>query len=328
MKTQDFTVINNMTIGVTTVAFSKDIELIDELKSVGFKKVLVNEPQRRFTQDELIEFLSKCDIAIVGLDKITDEVLSCVPNLKAISKYGVGLDNIDFEACKKHNVEVLHTQGVNKRSVAELALGCMLSLSRNIYVTSNDLKNGNWNKSGGTQISEKTVGIIGLGNIGKDIVELLKPFGCKILVNDIIDQNEYYKANGLIETTKDNIYKNADIITIHTPLTSELNYVLNKDTFSMMKPNAIVINTARGGLINQDDLKWALQNNIIAGAAIDAYEVEPPEDKELISLPNLITTPHIGGNAKEAVKAMGLAAIHNAVQFCQNNLESKNDYKI
>lgn len=316
--------ISNLTIGVTTVAFSKDAELIDELKSVGFRKVLVNEPQRRFTQDELIDFLSKCDIAIVGLDKITEEVLSKVPNLKAISKYGVGLDNIDFDACKKHNVEVLHTQGVNKRSVAELALGSMLSLSRNIYVTSNDLKNGNWNKSGGTQISGKTIGIIGVGHIGKDIVELLKPFGCKILVNDIINQDEYYKENGLVETTKDEIYKNADIITIHTPLTSELKYLINKETLSIMKPNAIVINTARGGLINQDDLKWALKNNIIAGAAIDAYEVEPPEDKELISLPNLITTPHIGGNASEAVKAMGLAAIHNAVQYCQSYLKSGN----
>jgi len=313
-------VINNITIGVTTVAFSKDIELIDELKSVGFKKVLVNEPQRRFTQDELIEFLSKCDIVIVGLDKITDEVLSKVPNLKAISKYGVGLDNIDFEACKKYNVEVLHTQGVNKRSVAELALGCMLSLSRNIYVTSNDLKNGNWNKSGGTQISSKTIGIIGVGHIGKDLVELLKPFGCKILANDIIEQEKYYKDKNLIETSKEYIYQNADIITIHTPLTDELKYVLNEEAFSMMKPNAIVINTARGGLINQDDLKWALQNNIIAGAAIDAYEVEPPEDKELISLPNLITTPHIGGNASEAVKAMGIAAIDNAVQFCKKEV--------
>lgn len=320
MKIQDFTVISNITIGVTTVAFSKDKELVDELRSIGLKKVLVNEPKKRFTQDELVEFLSYCDIAIVGLDKITDEVLSKVPNLKAISKYGVGLDNIDFDACKKHNVEVLHTQGVNKRSVSELALGCMLSLSRNIYVTSNDLKNGNWNKSGGTQISGKTVGIIGVGHIGKDMVELLKPFGCKILVNDIIDQSEYYKANNLTETTKDDIYKNADIITIHTPLTSELKYVLNKKSFSMMKPNAIVVNTARGGLINQDDLKWALKNKIIAGAAIDAYEVEPPEDNELISLPNLITTPHIGGNASEAVKAMGLAAIHNAVQFCQKEL--------
>lgn len=317
MKIQDFTVISNYIIGVTTVAFSKDQELVDELNGIGFKQVLTNEPQRRFTQNELIEFLSKCDAAIVGLDKITEEVLSKVPNLKAISKYGVGLDNIDFEACKKYGVEVLHTQGVNKRSVSELALGCMLSLSRNIYVTSNDLKNGNWNKSGGIQLSGKTVGIIGVGHIGKDLIELLKPFNCNILVNDIIDQTAYYQANNLAECTKDEIYKNADVITIHTPLTSDLKHLINKDTLLMMKPNAIVINTARGGLINQDDLKWALQNKVIAAAAIDAYEVEPPDDKDFVKLPNLITTPHIGGNAQEAVKAMGLAAIHNIVEFCK-----------
>ena len=315
MKTQGFIVINNLTIGVTTVAFSKNTELINNIKELGFKKVLINKPQRRFSQDELIDFLSQCDIAIVGLDKITEEVLSKVPKLKAISKYGVGLDNIDFEACERHKVKILHTQGVNKRSVSELTLGCMLSLNRNIYVTSNDLKAGNWNKSGGVQLSSKTVGIIGLGNIGKDLVTLLKPFGCKILVNDIIEQSKYYEKNSLIETTKDDIFKNADIITIHTPLTAEVKYLINKDTLSMMKPNAIVINTARGGIVNQDDLKWALKNKIIAGAAIDAYEIEPPEDKELISLPNLISTPHIGGNAEEAVKAMGLAAINNIINF-------------
>lgn len=307
--------INNLTIGVTTVAFSKNTELINNLKELGSKKILINKPQRRFSQDELIDFLSQCDIAIVGLDKITEEVLSKVPKLKAISKYGVGLDNIDFEACKKHKVKILHTQGVNKRSVSELTLGCMLSLNRNIYVTSNDLKAGNWNKSGGVQLSSKIVGIIGVGNIGKDLVTLLKPFGCKILVNDIIEQSKYYEENSLIETTKDNIFRNADIITIHTPLTPEVKYLINKDTLSMMKPNAIVINTARGGIVNQDDLKWALKNNIIAGAAIDAYEIEPPEDKELIALPNLISTPHIGGNTEEAVKDMGLAAINNIINF-------------
>ncbi len=317
MKIQDFTVISDFTIGVTTVAFSKDQELVSNLNKAGFKKVLINIPQRRFTKDELIEFLSQCDIAIVGLDKITEEILSQVPKLKAISKYGVGLDNIDFEACKRHDVEILHTEGVNKRSVSELALGCILNLSRNIYVTSNDLKNGKWNKSGGTQISGKTFGIIGVGHIGKDLIKLLKAFECKILVNDIIDQSDYYKVNNLIESSKEDIFKKSDIITIHTPLTNDLKYLINKETLSLMKAEAIVINTARGGLINQEDLKWALKNNIIAGAAMDAYEIEPPEDKELISLPNLITTPHIGGNSKEAVNAMGLAAINNVIQFCQ-----------
>lgn len=311
--------INKITVGQTTVAFSKDRELVDKLNNIGFKKVLLNDLQKRFTQDELIKFLSKCDVAIVGLDKITEEVLSNVPNLKAISKYGVGLDNIDFDACKKYNVEVLHSQGVNKRSVSELALGCMLSLSRNIFITSNELKNGNWNKSGGAQISDKTIGIIGVGHIGKDMVELLKPFNCRILVNDIIDQSAYYKANNLIEATKEEIYKLADIITIHTPFKSDLKHFINKETFSQMKANAIVINTARGGLINQDDLKWALKKKIIAGAAIDTYEVEPPNDKELISLSNIINTPHIGGNSKEAVKAMGLASIQNILAWSKDN---------
>ena len=139
------------------------------------------------------------------------------------------------------------------------------------------------------------------------------------MFNDIIDQSAYYKANNLIETTKEEIYKLADIITIHTPLKSDLKHFINKKTFSQMKENAIVINTARGGLINQDDLKWALKKKIIAGAAIDAYEVEPPNDEELISLSNLINTPHIGGNSKEAIKAMGLAAIQNILAWSKDN---------
>ena len=319
MRTQDFIVINDLTIGVTTVAFSKDEKLISYLKSFGFKKVLINEPKRRFTQNELINFLNKCDIAIIGLDKITHEVLEKVPNLKAISKYGVGLDNIDFEACKKHNVQILHTQGVNKRSVSELALGCMLSLSRNIYMTSNDLKNGNWNKSGGTQISNKKVGIIGIGHIGKDLIELLKPFSCEILVNDIINQDEYYEKNNLLKSSKEKIFEECDIVSIHTPLTKELQYFVNKDILKTMKKSAILINTARGGLVNLDDLKWALQNKIISGAAIDAYECEPPEDKELLAIPNLINTPHIGGNSTEAVEAMGIAAIENILKYLKVN---------
>jgi len=315
MRTQVFTVINNMTIGVTTVAFSKDDKLIAELKKQGFKKVLVNEPKRRFTQDELIDFLSQCDVAIVGLDKITEDVLSKVPKLKAISKYGVGLDNIDFEACKKYNVEILHTQGVNKRSVSEQALACMLMLSRNLYVTANDLKAGQWNKSGGTLLSGKTVGIIGVGNIGKDLVELLKPFKCNILVNDVIEQSEYYKEHDLHEVTKEELFSQSDIISIHTPLTDELKYIINKDSLSLMKSSAIIINTARGALVNQNDLKEALLKGLVGGAAIDAYEVEPPTDQEFIEIPNLIATPHIGGNAKEAVAAMGMAAIENIIKW-------------
>jgi D-3-phosphoglycerate dehydrogenase len=317
MKILDFTVISNLTVGVTTIAFSKNDKLVKILRECGFKEVITNKNGLRFTKEELVEFLSQCDVAIVGLDKIDKEILRYTPKLKAISKYGVGLDNINFDDCKKYNVSILHTSGVNKRSVSELTLGFMLSLCRNIYTTSNLLKNNSWDKSGGVQLSDKTVGIIGVGNIGKDLISILKPFNCKILVNDIVKQDEYYKENGLIEVSKDKIFADSDIITIHTPLDNTTKYMINKDTLKLMKPSCFLINTARGGIINQDDLKWALQNNIIAGAAIDVYEEEPPKDYELIQIQNLITTPHIGGNSIEAVEAMGISAIENIVKWTE-----------
>jgi len=307
--------IDSIVVGVTTIAFSMRDDLIFELGSKGFKRVKKNEEGKRFTQDELISFLQDCQVAIVGLDIINEEVLSQLPNLKVISKYGVGLDNIDFAACEKYNVKVFFPEGVNKRSVSEMALGFMLSLCRNLYTTSNLLKNKVWNKSGGIQLSEKTIGIIGAGNVGKDLIALLKPFNCKILVNDIVSQEEYYVENGLESVSKEEVFTRSDIITIHTPLNKETQNLFNKETFLMMKNESFLVNTSRGGIVNLNDLKWALLEKEIAGAAIDVYDCEPPSDYELISIPNLINTPHIGGNSKEAVEAMGRAAISSVCDF-------------
>lgn len=274
-----------------------------------------NDSLKRLSQDELKCFLKDVDGAIVGLDEIGEDVLKEVKNLKVISKYGVGLNNIDFNSAEKYQVKVVYSQGVNKRSVSELVLGNMLSLMRNSYITSNKLKTQEWDKNGGVQLSGKSVGVIGVGNIGKDLIGLLKPFGCTIYVNDIIQQDEYYKRNNLIEATKEEIYKKCDIVTIHTPSTNLTKNMINKDIFTMMKKEAYFINTARGDIVVQEDLKWALKEKIIAGAAIDVYEQEPPKDYDFISLPNLICTPHIGGNAKEAVLAMGESAIKNLVDY-------------
>jgi len=315
MRTQDLSVISNLVIGVTTIAFSRNNYLMKELENLGFKKVLRNENGKRFTNDELVFFLSQCDIAIVGLDKIDESILVNTRNLKAIVKYGVGLDNINFEVCKRFNIEVLHRQGVNKRSVSEMTLGFMLGLTRNLFVTNSLLKNGTWEKNGGIQLSGKTIGIIGVGHIGKDLISLLKPFKCNILVNDVIDQNEYYRSNNLLLVSKEYIYRNSDIISIHTPLDSTTEDMINLKAFSVMKSTAFVINTARSGIVNQSDLKFALKNGMISGAAIDVYNVEPPEDVELIQTENLICTPHIGGNSKEAVEEMGTAAIENVISW-------------
>ncbi len=301
-------------IVVTSVAFSKNEFLIKKIKNL-FPNTTLNVDAKRFNEDELIQYLKDADGIIVGLDKIDHSILVNLPKIKIVAKFGVGLDNINLEDCAEQNVSVGWTGGVNKTSVAEMTLGFMLMFSRNLYTTSNQLKAGEWNKSGGFQLSGKTIGIIGLGHIGKELVRLIKPFGCTILVNDIIEQDDFCKSNNLFQSTKKTIYKECDIITIHTPLSDETLNMITLDELKLMKKSAYLINTARGKIINEIDLKYALQDKIIAGAALDVYEKEPPTDRDFLSLPNLICTPHIGGNAKEAVESMGMSAIRHLENY-------------
>lgn len=303
-----------MKIKVTSPSFSSNKILQEEIKKY-FPNTTLNIQGKRFNKKELIEFIKDAEAIIIGLEEIDEEVLNQLPHLKMIAKYGVGLNNIDLEACKKRNIQIGWTGGVNRLSVAEMTLGYMLMLCRNLYVTSNELKQGVWNKSGGFQLSGKTVGIIGVGYIGKELVRLLEPFGCTILVNDIINQSDYYAQHQLIEVSKEELYTRSDIVTIHAPLDTNTQSMINLNVFNQMKKSAYILNSARGGIINENDLKYALQNGLIAGAAIDAYIEEPPTDMELLKLPNLICTPHIGGNAQEAVEAMGLSAISHVREY-------------
>jgi len=303
-----------MNIVVTSPSFSKNKTLQSEIKKY-FPNAKLNLEGIRFSKDELIEFIRDAEAVVIGLEAIDEEILNFCPKLKFISKYGVGLDNIDLKACKERGIKVGWTGGVNRLSVAEMTLGFMLMLARNLYIASNNLKRGNWEKDGGFQLSGKTVGIIGVGFIGKELVRLLKPFQCKILVNDIINQDSFYRENSLVEVSKEEIYRKSDFITLHTPLNETTKNLISLNEMKMMKPNTYILNTARGGLIVEEDLKIALKEGVIAGAAIDSYLVEPPQDQELLSLPNLICTPHIGGNAKEAVEAMGRSAINHLRKF-------------
>ena len=303
-----------MIIKVPNRAFSSNKDLVDLLLK-DFPKSYININGKRFKDEALVKFLYDAEVAIIGLELINAELLEKLPKLKFIAKYGVGLNNIDLEACKKRNIMVGWSPGVNKRSVAEMTLGFMLSLSRNLFITSNQLKNSIWNKNGGYQLSNKTIGIIGLGNIGREVVKLLKPFDCNILVNDITDITDFSKKNNLKIKTKEEIYNESDIISVHTPLTNKTKNLINKDVFLQMKSTSFIINTARGGIINEIDLKFSLKNKIIFGAALDVYDIEPPNDEDLIKSPNLICTPHTGGNAHEAVIKMGESAISHIINY-------------
>jgi len=303
-----------MKLVITSPSFCKHPVLVQEIKNLkNIESIKFNLESLRLTGEDLISFLEDADAWLVGTELVDEKVLKACPNIKLISKYGVGLDNIDFEACEKYGVKINYAQGVNAQSVAELALGNILALTHNSYITANLLKRGIWEKSGGIQLFNKTMGIIGVGYVGKKLINLLQNFNCKILVNDLLDetqsQQDFYKAVGAQPCELNYLLAQSDVVSIHTPLTYLTKNLIAEAELKIMKRTSFLINTARGPIINQQDLKLALKNNLIAGAAVDVYETEPCEDLEFLSLPNLIATPHIGGNALEAVEAMGRAAI-------------------
>ena len=308
----------NTLIKVTSPSFSKNETLRNELIN-KFPKVEFNEDGVRYTQEQLVAFLKNADGVIVGLEDMSEGVLSKLPNLKFLSKYGVGIDGVDLDYCLNHNIKLGWTPGVNKRSAAELTLCFMLGLSRNVFNSSYKIKLNNiWDKVGGFELSGKTVGIIGVGHVGKDLISLLMPFNCKILVNDIVDQDQYYLDNGLEKCKKDRIFRESDVITLHVPLTKETHHLVNKKVLEKMKKTAFLVNVSRGKVVEQDSLKYALKEKLIAGAALDVFEEEPAVDADFIALGNLACSPHIGGNSEEAILSMGRSAITHLENFFTN----------
>ena len=255
--------------------------------------------------------------------KVTKEYIDFAPNLKLVIRGGVGLDNIDQQSLKNRDIFLGWTGGTNKRSVSELTLCFMLGLCRNIFNSGFKLKKSDWEKKGGHQLSGKTVGIIGCGHTGSDVVRLLAPFGCNLLVRDIVDKSNFCQEQGASQVSLEAVLEQSNIISLHVPLTKQTHQMVNANFLQKMKSTSFLINTSRGQVVDQDALKTALTQGDISGAALDVFVEEPPIDKDFLSLPNLMVTPHIGGNAIEGVEAMGRAAIQHLVLFFKNSLKDK-----
>ena len=301
-------------VAVTPPPICNSSTLRDELSAL-FPQPLFNDTGRYLTEDELIRFAGEADALLVGRDAITDKVLSALPQLKIIAKYGVGLDTIDQDALKRHSVELGWTAGVNRRSVAELTLSFMLGLCHNVFRSGSALKEGQWVKDGGHLLQGKTVGIVGCGNIGKEVIHLLQPFGCVVWVRDILDRSKFCKETGALEKSLEEVLAGADITSMHVPLTEETRHMIDSTSLGRMQSTAFLINTSRGDVVDQAALKEALLKETIAGAALDVFSQEPPEDEELLACPQLMVTPHIGGNAVEAVEAMARAAFQHLKEY-------------
>ena len=280
------------------------------------KEVLKRYPNAKFNDEglslngeSLIEFLDGHEKAITALEKIDDSILKLLPNLKVIGKYGVGLDMIDLHAMKRHGVNLGWTGGVNKRSVSELVISYSIALLHRTIFANAEVRKGKWYQVKGRQLSDCTVGIIGCGHVGKDLVKLLQPFNCKILANDVLDFKDFYKKYEVTSVGLEELIRKSDIVTLHLPLDKSTQNILDSDKLSLLKNDAVLINLARGGLIDEVALKELLNNNKIAGAALDVFEVEPPVDPSFATMDNVLITPHIGGSTEEAILAMGMAAI-------------------
>ena len=280
------------------------------------KEVLKRYPDAKFNDkglslngNSLIEFLDGYEKAITALEKIDDSILKHLPDLKVIGKYGVGLDMIDLHAMKRNGVNLGWTGGVNKRSVSELVISYSIALLHRTIFANAEVRKGKWYQVKGRQLSDCTVGIIGCGHVGKDLVELLQPFNCKILANDVLDFKDFYKKYEVTSVGLEELIRKSDIVTLHLPLDKSTQNILDSDKLSLLKNDAVLINLARGGLIDEVALKELLNNNKIAGAALDVFEVEPPVDPSFATMDNVLITPHIGGSTEEAILAMGMAAI-------------------
>lgn len=296
-------------IAVCSRSFSKNPVLRAELLE-RYSNVTFNDDGLKLNGDSLVEFLKGNDKAITALETIDESVLSQLPELKVISKYGVGLDMIDMDAMRRHGKFLGWTGGVNRRSVSELVISFAIALLRHVPAAHREVLSGTWRQHVGGYLSGRTVGIIGCGHIGKDLVPLLEAFGCGVLVNDIVEYPDFYGQHNIESISIEELLSRSDIVTLHVPLDKSTSGMLNEQRLSLMKPTAILINAARGGLIDEVALKRMLKDKHLAGAALDVFVEEPPQDQELLELPNFLVTPHIGGSADEAILAMGRAAIN------------------
>ncbi len=297
-------------IAVCSRSFSRHPQLRQALiERFPQARITFNDAGLSLSGQSLVDFVQGHDLAVTALEKLDEAFFSALPGLKVIGKYGVGLDMIDLEAMRRHGVRLGWTGGVNRRSVSELVISCAIALLRHVPQASIEVRDGQWRQLMGRQLTGKTVGIVGCGHIGKDLAPLLKAFDCQILAHDIVDFPEFYAQHHVQAVDLDELLSRSDIVTLHLPFDDSTRNILSREKLAVMQSSAVLINAARGGLVDEAALKAMLKSGLLAAAAFDVFAGEPPTDMELLRLPNFLATPHIGGSAEEAVLAMGLAAI-------------------
>jgi D-3-phosphoglycerate dehydrogenase len=302
----------------------------NEGKEILIKEGFQVDEVGKISKEELLNIISPYDVLIVRSGtKVTREVIEKGENLKIIGRAGVGLDNIDIEAATEYGIIVMNAPEGNTISAAEHTIALIFSLARNIPIANQTLKNGKWEKKKfvGTELYGKTLGIIGLGRIGKRVANLAKGIGMKVIGYDPYVSEEEIRDLGITMVNFEGVLKQADILTFHLPLTEETYHMISDKEFEIMKDGVMIVNCARGGIIDEEALVRYLKKGKVKGAALDVFEKEPIESSPLFEFENVIVTPHLGASTKEAqinvacqlatqiVEAINKKIVKNAVNF-------------
>jgi len=266
-------------------------------------------------EDEVIRIAQGFDAVIASIDPFSARVLAALPQLKIISRTGVGYDAIDVEAATAHGVAVCTGPGVNRHAVAEYAIALMLQCARHLTENVASVRGGGWDRHEGFDLAGKTLGIIGLGTIGKEVAQRLRAFETRILAYDLVQDPQFAEAHGVTYVSLEELLRESDLVTLHAFLDAQSRKLLNAQRLALMKPAAYVINTARGGLIDHDALYETLKGRKIAGAALDAFEQEPLGETPLRALDNCWLSPHAAGSSRDARARSKHVAVENVLRF-------------
>lgn len=296
---------------------SQDPELKTELeKLVG--EVVYNNTGKPLSSVQLKELLKDVDGYIAGLDEIDSAAFDSAPILKVVSRYGVGYNNVDLNAASKKGVIVTNTPGANAIAVSELTIALILNMLRPILPAVQRTKQGEWPRYAGFSLVGKTVGLLGLGAIGKETAKRLTGFGCRVMAYDLYPDEKFAAEYGIEMSILDEIIPAADIISLHLPGTAETREIVNAEFIEKMKPGAWLVNTARGDLICEKALVDAIDKGKLSGAALDVYSEEPPPPSSpFFGHDQIITTPHMGAHADSATNAMGRMAMDECLRVLQ-----------
>jgi len=303
-----------MKILITPTSFKPDSPspALGELRAFC-QNLVFNPAGRPLTEEELIPLLEGCDGCIAGLDFFSRRVIEASGSLRVISRYGAGVDRVDLAAARDRHIAVCNTPGVNAQAVADLTFGLILAAARRIPLLDRTTREGGWIRSTGVELYGKTIGILGLGAVGKGVAKRAQGFSMRVLAYDPYIDRAYTEKQGILVSDFETIIREADVVSLHLPLMAETRGIISAGVLGRMKPGAILINTARGGLIDEAAAAAALKSGRLGGIGLDAHEEEPLRNSPFAAFDNAVLTPHTASHTVEATAAMAMLSVRNLI---------------